>query len=98
MLQPNGIVSVNSTYSLNLCEVSLAHVSSAAAKTKGFGDRSERKGKTTFFFLFNWSFRERGSLSRCDLRAPGEQRQCAGHREQEVSTHRPSPPRKHTQT
>ena len=57
-----------STYSLNLFKVRLAPVSSAAAKTKGFGDRSERKGKTTFFFLFNWSFRERGSLSRCDLR------------------------------
>ena len=41
-----------STYSLNLFKVRLAHVSSAAAKTKGFGEWRERKGKTTFFFFF----------------------------------------------
>ena len=43
-----------STYSLNLFKVRLAHVSSAAAKTKGFGDWRERKGKTTFFFFFSF--------------------------------------------
>lgn len=88
-----------STYSLNLFKIRLAHVSSAAAKTKGFGDWRERKGKTTFFFfLFNWYCRGRGSLSKWDLRALGEQRQCAAHRQQEVSTHTPSSAHKHTQT
>lgn len=68
-----------STYSLKPFKVRLANVSSAAAKTKGFGDQRERKGKTTFFFsFFNPSFMGRSSLSRGDLRALEEQSHCAG--------------------
>ena len=68
-------------------------------RQKGLVTGGKEKGKQPFFFfLFNWYCRGRGSLSKWDLRALGEQRQCAAHRQQEVSTHTPSSAHKHTQT
>ena len=61
-----------SIYSLNLFKVRLAHVSSAAAKTKGFGDWRERKGKTTFFFSFQLVFQGKGLTQQVGSQGTGK--------------------------